>query len=86
MSQYDLTRLFVEHRASKHNRSYSCRDFTAKAARESLQWSAVLTRFTEPGSDWDNGLNEPFYDKLHDERLNIEISYSLKEAKILIEA
>ena len=41
--------------------------------------------FIEPGSPWENGYNESLNGKLRDELLNGEISYTLKEAQILIE-
>ena len=41
--------------------------------------------FIEPGNQWENGCNESFNSKLHDELLNGEIFYTLQEAKVLIE-
>ena len=38
------------------------------------------------GSPWENGFNESFNGKLRNERLNTEFFYTLKEAKVLIEA
>ncbi|MDG2003033.1 MAG: transposase, partial [Novosphingobium sp.] len=35
---------------------------------------------------WENGYNESFNGSLRDELLNVEIFYSLTEAKVLIEA
>ena len=37
------------------------------------------------GCPWENGFNESFNGKLRDERLNTELFYKLKEAKVLIE-
>ena len=45
----------------------------------------MKTLFIEPGSPWENGYNESFNGKLRDELLNMEIFYTLKEAKVLIE-
>ena len=39
----------------------------------------------EPGSPWENGYCERFNGTLRDELLNVEIFYSLKEARIVIE-
>ena len=38
-----------------------------------------------PGRAWENGYNESFNGKLRDECLNMEIFYTLREAKVLIE-
>ena len=46
----------------------------------------VRTLYIEKASPWENDCNEAFNSKLHDEPLNGEIFYSLKEARILIEA
>jgi transposase InsO family protein len=43
------------------------------------------TAYIAPGSPWENGSIESFNSKLRDERLNREIFYTLKEAKIVIE-
>ncbi len=45
----------------------------------------MKTLYIEPGSHWENGYNERFNSKLRDELLNMEIFYTLKEAKVLIE-
>ena len=45
----------------------------------------MKTLFIEPGSPWENGYNESFNSKLRDEILNMEIFYTLKEAKVPIE-
>lgn len=45
----------------------------------------MKTLFIAPGSPWENGYNESFNGKLRDELLNMEILYTLKEAKVLIE-
>jgi hypothetical protein len=46
---------------------------------------SVETLFIEPGSPWENGYNESFKGKFRDEHLNVEVFYTLKEAKIIIE-
>jgi transposase InsO family protein len=45
----------------------------------------VDTLFIEPGSPWENGYVESFNGKFRDEFLNLEILYTLQEAKVLIE-
>ena len=41
--------------------------------------------YIEPSSLWENGYCESFNSKVHDEQLNSEIFYSLKEAQVLTE-
>ena len=81
-----LRDLFVERGAPEFIRSDNGAEFTAKAVREWLRKVAVKTLFIEPGSPWENGYNESFNGKLRDELLAREIFYTLKEAKVLIEA
>tara|TARA_B100000614_G_scaffold241894_1_gene243445 strand:+ start:121 stop:606 length:486 start_codon:yes stop_codon:yes gene_type:complete len=80
-----LTDLFVEHGPPDHIRSDNGAEFTAKAVRTWLARTGVKTLFIAPGSPWENGYNESFNGKLRDEFLNMEIFYTLKEARILIE-
>jgi putative transposase len=51
-----------------------------------LEHIGVKTLFIEPGSPWENGYNESFNGKLRDELLNREVLFTLKEAKVFIEA
>ena len=44
------------------------------------------TLFIEPGNPWENGYVESFNGKFRDELLNGEIFYTLREARVLIEA
>ena len=80
-----LTDLFVQHGPPHHIRSDNGSEFTALAVRTWLARTGVKTLFIEPGSPWENGYNESFNSKLRDELLNMEIFYTLKEAKVLIE-
>ena len=80
-----LTDLFVQHGPPNHIRSDNGSEFTANAVRAWLARVGVKTLFIEPGSPWENGYNESFNSKLRDEILNMEIFYTLKEAKVLIE-
>ena len=52
-------------------------------------WIAAVgarTAYIEPGSPCENGYCESFNGKLRDELLNGEVFYTLKDARILIEA
>lgn len=80
-----LTQLFIEHGTPQYIRSDNGPEFTAKIVREWLKRVEVRTLFIEPGSPWENGYNESFNGKLRDELLNLEIFYTLNEAKTLIE-
>lgn len=77
--------LFVKHGPPDHIRSDNGAEFTAIAVREWLGRIGVKTLYIEPGSPWENGYNESFNGKLRDELLNMEIFYTLQEAKVLIE-
>jgi|TARA_B100000959_G_scaffold252343_1_gene282371 transposase InsO family protein len=81
-----LARLFVERGVPDHIRSDNGPEFTATAVREWLGKIGVKTLFITPGSPWENGYNESFNGRLRDELLNGEIFYTLREAKVLIEA
>ena len=80
-----ISALFVRHGPPDYIRSDNGAEFTARAVRGWLNRIGVKTLFIEPGSPWENGYNESFNGKLRDELLNMEIFYTLKEAKVLIE-
>ena len=61
-------------------------EFVALALRQWIAAVGAKTAYIEPGSPWENGYCESFNGKLRDELLNGEIFYTLKEAKIVIEA
>ena len=77
--------LFIFRGVPGHIRSDNGPEFTAKAIRKWLSRLGVKTLFIEPGSPWENGYIESFNGKLRDELLNLEIFYTLAEAKILID-
>jgi putative transposase len=69
----------------EHIRSDNGPEFVAKELREWLVKMGTETLQIEPGSPRENGYSESFNGKLRDECLSGEISYSLKEAQIVIE-
>ena len=79
-----IAALFVKHGPPDYIRSDNGAEFTARAVRGWLDRVGVKTLFIEPGSPWENGYNESFNGKLRDELLNMEIFYTLKEAKVLM--
>jgi hypothetical protein len=59
---------------------------TSILIRDCLDTLEVKTLFIEPGSPWENGYVESFNGRLRNEFSNEEISYTLREAQILIES
>ncbi len=80
-----LAKLFVARGVPDHIRSDNGPEFVAKTGRDWLGRVGVTTLYIEPGSPWENGYGESFNGKLGDELLKIEIFYTLREAKVLIE-
>jgi len=65
----------------EHISSDNGAEMTAKVIRSWLARLGTRTLYIEPGSPWENGYCESFNGKLHDERLNQEIFFSLKKRK-----
>jgi transposase InsO family protein len=81
-----LCDLFILRGVPTHIRSDNGPEFVAGALRDWIAAVGARTAYIEPGSPWENGYCESFNGKLRDELLNGEIFYSLKEARIVIEA
>ena len=81
-----LSDLFIVRGVPGHIRSDNGPEFVAKAVRSWITGVGAKTAYIAPGSPWENGFIESFNSKLRDELLNGEIFYSLKEARIIIEA
>jgi transposase InsO family protein len=56
----------------------------AKELRSWLSGIGVKTAYIEPGSPWENGFCESFNGTFRDNLLDGEISFSLKEAQIIV--
>ncbi len=67
-----LLRLFAEHGAPCFVRSDNGPEFVAKALVREFAGRGVECRHVDPGSPWQNGLNERFNGSLRDECLNLE--------------
>jgi len=80
-----LCDLFITRGIPGHIRSDNGPEFVALALREWIAAVGAVTAHIEPGSPWEIGCVESFNGKLRDELLNGEISYTLAEAKIVIE-
>ncbi len=81
-----LCDLFLMRGIPAHIRSDNGPEFVAAALRAWIAAVGAKTAYIERGSPWENGYVESFNGKLRDELLNGEIFYTLKEAKIVIEA
>jgi transposase InsO family protein len=81
-----LADLFILRGVPAHVRSDNGPEFVAAAVREWIVAVGASTAYITPGSPWENGYVESFNGKLRDELLNGEIFYTLKEARIMIEA
>jgi putative transposase len=69
----------------EHLRSDNGPEFVAHDLRQWLANTGAKTSYIEPGSPWENGYCESFNSKLRDEFLNGELSYSMKEIRVLAE-
>jgi transposase InsO family protein len=56
-------------------------EFIAGFLQEWLALAGVETRFIEPGSPWQNGINESFNGRFRDKRLDRELLANLLEAQ-----
>jgi putative transposase len=81
-----LTDLFVERGPPAPIRSDQGPEFIATAVQDWLGRLGVKTLYIEKASPWENGYCESFNGKLRNELLNVELFYTLAEAKVLIEA
>jgi putative transposase len=76
-----LARLIEIHGAPGHLRCDNGAEFIAGFLQEWLASAGIGTRFIEPGSPWQNGINESFNGRFRDECLNRELLANLLEAK-----
>jgi putative transposase len=81
-----LSAVMLERGIPEHIRSDNGPEMTAKVVRRWLAGLVTKTLFITPGSPWENGYCEAFNGKRQDECLKPEIFYSLKEARIIIDA
>lgn len=71
------------HGAPRHLRSDNGGEFIAGALQTWLKDSGITARFIEPGSPWQNGVNESFNGRFRDECLNRELLGSVLEAQVI---
>jgi putative transposase len=77
--------LFLMLGVPKYIRSDNGPEFISRAVCQWLKEKGCQTIFITPGSPWENGYIESFFDKLRDECLNCEIFRNGKEAQAIVE-
>ena len=81
-----LADIFLIHGTPKYIRSDNGPEFVAKKLLAWFKTLGAAPLFIQPGSPWENGYCESFNGKMRYELLNGEIFYTVKEARIIIEA
>jgi putative transposase len=71
------------HGAPRFLRSDNGGEFISQALQAWLKDAGIQTRFIEPGSPWQNGVNESFNGRFRDECLNRELLGSVLEAQVI---
>jgi transposase InsO family protein len=74
------------HGAPRHLRCDNGGEFIAKYLQRWLLETGITIRFIEPGSPWQNGVNESFNGRFRDECLNRELLASVLEAQCVARA
>ena len=77
--------LFLTRGVPKYIRSDNGPEFVARAVCQWLGSCGCQTLFINPGSPWENGYIESFFDKLRDECLNREVFRNGREAQVIVE-
>jgi putative transposase len=78
-----LLRLFAEHGTPRYVRSDNGPEFIARALMRMLAIQGVECRHIEPGSPWQNGLDERFNGSYRDECANLETFHNREHARAL---
>jgi putative transposase len=79
-----LVRLFKQRGTPEFVRSDNGPEFIAKHLMRVLAGAGVAARHIEPGSPWQNGVDERFNGTLRDECLNMETFHSRDQARAVI--
>jgi transposase InsO family protein len=72
--------------APRHLRCDNGGEFIARTLQQWLSRTGIKIRFIEPGSPWQNGVNESFNGRFRDECLNRELLGSVLEAQVIARA
>jgi len=75
-----------QHGAPRYLRSDNGGEFIAAVLQAWLKATGIGARFIEPGSPWQNGVNESFNGRFRDECLNRELLGSVLEAQVIARA
>lgn len=78
-----LQRAIALHGAPRFLRCDNGGEFIARLLQAWLKKAGIQTRFIEPGSPWQNGVNESFNGRFRDECLNRELLASVLEAQVI---
>ena len=73
----------VLHGPPRYLRCDNGAEFIAKLLQAWLREAGIATRFIEPASPWQNGINESFNGRFRDECLNRELHASVLEAQCI---
>ena len=73
----------IQYGAPRHLRCDNGGEFIAKHLQSWLRTAGIATRFIEPASPWQNGVNESFNGRFRDECLNRELLASVLEAQCI---
>ncbi len=74
------------HGTPRHLRCDNLGEFVARALKDWLAQAGIRNRFIEPGSPWQNGVNQSFNGRFRDECLNRELLGSVLEAQVIARA
>jgi len=80
-----LEKLFKVRGGPEYLRSDNGPEFVAKIVQAWLERMGTKTHYIAPASPWENAYGESFNDKVRGECLNMEVFYSLPEAKVVTE-
>jgi putative transposase len=76
-----LANAMIEHGIPEYIRSDNGPEFVAKELRKWLARTGTATLYIEPGSPWENGYCESFNSRLRDECMNVEVFFTLTDAR-----
>lgn len=80
-----MIEMIDEHGVPEYIRSDNGSEFIASTIQEFLKLQGIKTLYIEPGSPWQNGFTESFNSKLRNEFFEMELIYTLMEARIMAE-
>jgi transposase InsO family protein len=74
------------HGAPRHLRFDKGGEFVARALQKSVAHAGIRIRFIEPGSRWQNGVNESFNGRFRDKSLDRDLISSVLKAQVIARA